>query len=129
MSAIFMLTAGTRTTLFTLDFLFLEQWHRPEEPPHLFAKSSTELHFLFNEDEDNGGLPADDTWDIFVSWNADDIEGWKLSVSPVNDDLNELPVDIAGVTTVAAAKLIVVGPTDSFLSLTDPVFITYVWLL
>lgn len=82
----------------------------------MFAKSSTELHFLFNDD-DSGGLPADDTPDMFVSWNADDIDGWKLSVSPVSDDLNEFADDIAG---VAAAKLIVVVPVESFLSTTDP---------
>jgi hypothetical protein len=39
--------------------LFLEQWQRPEEEPHLRAASSMELHFLLREEEDKGGLPAE----------------------------------------------------------------------
>lgn len=83
--------------------LFLGQWQRSAEdpPPHLVFVSSIELHFLLNDDVDSGGRPAE-------IWNPDDIEGWRLSVSPVNDEINEL---------AGEAKLIVVD--DSFLSI-DP---------
>lgn len=46
--------------------LFLEQWHRPEEPPHLPEPKFSELHFLFNEAVDKGGFPTEETWDRFV---------------------------------------------------------------
>nr|GMD53904.1 hypothetical protein Iba_chr11cCG7060 [Ipomoea batatas] len=60
-SAIFMLIAGTLVTVFCLNFLYQEQWHRPEEPPlHLPERLfSEELHFLFNEDEERGGFPPE----------------------------------------------------------------------
>lgn len=112
MSAIFILIAGTLTTLFILDFLFFEQWQRPEEFAHLVCESSMELHFLLNEDDDRGGRPADDTCDMFVIWNPDDIDGCKLSVSPVKDDMKEF----AGETAAAAKLIVVIG---SFLSIDE----------
>lgn len=118
MSAIFILIAGTLTTLFILDFLFFEQWQRPDELAHLPCESSIELHFLLNDDEDRGGLPADDTCDIFVIWNPDDIDGCRLSVSPVRDDMNEF----AGETAAAAKLIVVIG---SFLSI--DVVLTSCW--
>ena len=44
-----------------MTYLFFEQWQRPEELPHLPEPKFSELHFLFNEDEESGGFPADDT--------------------------------------------------------------------
>lgn len=90
-------------------YLFLGQWQRSAEdpPPHLVLPSSIELHFLLNDDVDSGGRPAEDTWERLI-WNPEDIEGWRLSVSPVNDEIKEL---------AGEAKLIVVD--DSFLSI-DP---------
>lgn len=58
-SAIFILIAGTLITLFTFNFLFLEQWHRPEDEPHRNAASSTELHFRLYDDDERGGFPED----------------------------------------------------------------------
>lgn len=111
-SAIFILIAGTLITLFTLDFLFFEQWHRSEDEPHLIAASSTELHFLLYDDDERGGFPED--CDRLVSCNPDESEGWiVLSVSPVRVDMNELAAEIDG----DGEKLIVVP--DSFLS-TEP---------
>ena len=91
--------------------LFLEQWHRPKDDPHLAPASSIELHFLFNEDEERGGRPADETCDRFEIWNPDDKDGWTLSVSPVNDDTKELGAE----TEWEVVKLIVV--IDSFFSM------------
>ena len=51
------------------------------------AESSIELHFLFSEEVESGGFPAEETWDMWVNWNPDDIDGCKLSVSPVSDEI------------------------------------------
>jgi len=74
-------------------YLFLEQWQRPGEP-HLPAESRfSELHFLFKEDVDKGGFPAEETWETFVNWKADEDDGCLLSVSPVNEDTKEFPAE------------------------------------
>lgn len=81
-----------------------------------------ELHFLFSEEDERGGFPAEETWDMWVNWNPDDRDGCKLSVSPVNDEIYEFAAEIGG----EAAKLMVVVAsflsTDPFLSTTDEVF-------
>jgi len=76
-------------------YLFLEQWQRLEELPHFPEPKVSELHFLFNEEEESGGLPTEETWDRFVIWKAhagDDIEGCLLS-SPVSEEMKELPAE------------------------------------
>lgn len=72
-----------------------------------------ELHFLLREEDERGGFPADETWDMWVNWNPDERDGCKLSVSPVNDEIYELAAETGG----DAAKLMVV--VESFLSM-DP---------
>ena len=68
------------------------QWQRPEAEAHLPEPMLSEVHdFLFKEDEDRGGFPAEETWDKFVIWKADDVDCCcLLSVSPVNEDMYEL---------------------------------------
>jgi hypothetical protein len=47
-------------------YLFLEQRQRPEEA-HLPEESEfSELHFLFKEEVDKGGFPAEETRETFV---------------------------------------------------------------
>lgn len=73
-------------------FLF-EQWHRPETPPHFPEPPfSDEVHFLFNDDDEGCCL---------------------LSVSPVNEEMNELAAEIAG----EYEKLI--AATESFCSILE----------
>lgn len=76
------------------EYLFLGQWQRlPDEaPPHLAPESSMELHLRLNDDVEAVGRPPEETcWERWVIWNPDvDIDGCRLSVSPVNDDMNEV---------------------------------------
>jgi hypothetical protein len=106
-----MLIAGTLTTFFILDFRFLWQWQRPDEPEHLTAESSMELHFRLKEEEERGGRPAED-WERFVIWKPEDMDCCMLSVSPVREDMNEFAGEAA---LVPDAKLMVVA--GSFLSI------------
>ena len=52
----------------------------------------SELHLRFNEAEESGGFPAEETWDMLVIWKAEDDMGCccLLSESPVNDDINDV---------------------------------------
>lgn len=67
------------------------QWQRPEElAPHFPEPKVSELHFLLNEEDESGGFPAEETWDILVIWKTEDDIGCLLSESPVNDDINDV---------------------------------------
>lgn len=99
MSDIFKLVVGTLIVLFCLSFLFFEQWHRPEEPLHLPEKLFSErLQLLFKQDDDRGGLPAEDPRERVVIGKAEEDEACLLSASPVNDDdmFHELAREISG---------------------------------